>query len=284
MATVLMHIQEPVPRPRSLNPDLPPAVEAVILKSLEKDPARRFSTSTRLAEAYKAAIAGAPLASLEQPTVLSMVAPSSGGAARPSFENRSLARQKRPSALMPILLGLAGSLILVGILLSPPVLGFVRGLFSPEATAGIPVLPTAGTPVTIPVITPTPPPAPAATPVHSLECPGLQLIDFRRENEAVSWIVDNDTDAPLRLLDLNGHGFEDNPLVSFSLGASSLWELPAGVTPGPESAFTIPGDDRSVVPSHSTRPLRLLFARADTSPGYTYDFFFDGGCTLSTSW
>jgi len=284
MATVLMHIQEPVPRPRSLNPDLPPAVEAVILKSLEKDPARRFSTSARLAEAYKAAIAGAPLASLEQPTVLSMVVPSGGGAARPSFENRSLAREKRSSALMPILLGLAGSLVLVGILLSPPGLGFLRSLFSPEPTAGIPVLPTAGTPVTIPVITPTPPPAPAATPVLSLECPGLQLIDFRRENEAVSWIVDNDTDAPLQLLDLRGQGFEDNPLMSFSLGTSSLWELPAGVTPSPDSSFTIPGDNRSVVPSHSTRPLRLLFARADAAPGYTYDFFFDGGCTLHTSW
>ena len=284
MATVLMHIQERVPRPRSLNPHLPPSVEAVILKSLEKDPARRFPTATALAEAFKAAVAGAPLASLEQPTVLSMVMPSSGGAARPSFENRSLARERRSSTLMPILLGLAGSLVLVGVLLSPPVLGFLRELFSPEPTPGIPLPATAGTPVTIPQVTPTAPAVLAATPVVSLDCPGIQMIDFRRDGEALAWIIDNDTDQPIRLLDLSGIGFQDNPLVSLSLGESALWDLPPGVTPGPESTFTIPGDDRSIVPSHSTRPLRLSFARPDTVPGYSYDFIFDNGCTLHTSW
>ncbi len=42
MATVLKHIQEPPPDPRKLNPRLPADLAQVILRCLEKDPARRF--------------------------------------------------------------------------------------------------------------------------------------------------------------------------------------------------------------------------------------------------
>jgi len=38
---LLKHVQEPPPRPTSVNPDLPPALEEIILSCLEKDPARR---------------------------------------------------------------------------------------------------------------------------------------------------------------------------------------------------------------------------------------------------
>ena len=42
MATVLAHIQTPPPRPRSRNPRLPEALETLILRCLEKDPAARY--------------------------------------------------------------------------------------------------------------------------------------------------------------------------------------------------------------------------------------------------
>jgi serine/threonine protein kinase len=42
------HLQQPPPRPRSINPDLPEEVEAIILQTLEKDPARRFQSMTEL--------------------------------------------------------------------------------------------------------------------------------------------------------------------------------------------------------------------------------------------
>jgi serine/threonine protein kinase len=45
------HYSEPPPAPRSLVPELSEAVEAAILKALEKDPNRRFSTCTELAVA-----------------------------------------------------------------------------------------------------------------------------------------------------------------------------------------------------------------------------------------
>ncbi len=50
------HIYEPVPPPSRLNPRISPAVQAVILKALEKDPANRFQKATDLADALEAAV------------------------------------------------------------------------------------------------------------------------------------------------------------------------------------------------------------------------------------
>ena len=54
MAVVVAHIQQAPPRPRSVNPKLPPELEAVILKGLEKDPARRWQTADEILEALSA--------------------------------------------------------------------------------------------------------------------------------------------------------------------------------------------------------------------------------------
>jgi HAMP domain-containing protein/predicted Ser/Thr protein kinase len=44
MAIVLSHIRTPPPAPRSVNPRLPVRLEAIILKAIDKDPARRYQT------------------------------------------------------------------------------------------------------------------------------------------------------------------------------------------------------------------------------------------------
>jgi len=54
MAVVMAHIQQPPPRPRSLNPELPSELEAAIVKGLEKDPARRWQTADALLAALSA--------------------------------------------------------------------------------------------------------------------------------------------------------------------------------------------------------------------------------------
>jgi serine/threonine-protein kinase len=48
MAVVLAHIQQPPPRPKQFIKGLPIELEAVILKCLEKDPARRFPEVTAI--------------------------------------------------------------------------------------------------------------------------------------------------------------------------------------------------------------------------------------------
>ncbi|MGD2057430.1 MAG: serine/threonine-protein kinase, partial [Anaerolineales bacterium] len=64
MATVLQHIQEPVPRPRRFAKDLSPDVEVVVLKALAKRREKRFSSVQAFNEAFQAALAGKPLPDL----------------------------------------------------------------------------------------------------------------------------------------------------------------------------------------------------------------------------
>ncbi len=52
------HIYSPLPLPRAINPRLPEAVERVLLKALEKDPAARFATVADLVTAFRAAVTG----------------------------------------------------------------------------------------------------------------------------------------------------------------------------------------------------------------------------------
>ncbi len=53
-------IEEKPPEPRSLRPSIPPAMEAVILRALEKDPAWRFQSAHEMALALAASVKGLP--------------------------------------------------------------------------------------------------------------------------------------------------------------------------------------------------------------------------------
>ena len=57
--TTSILLETPVP-PSSRNRDLPAAVDAIVLKALEKDPARRFARAAELAEALRPFAAAAP--------------------------------------------------------------------------------------------------------------------------------------------------------------------------------------------------------------------------------
>jgi serine/threonine protein kinase len=62
MAVVVAHVQQAPPRPRSVNPKLPAELEAVILKGLQKDPAKRWQKADDLLEALSAVSAKAEAA------------------------------------------------------------------------------------------------------------------------------------------------------------------------------------------------------------------------------
>jgi serine/threonine-protein kinase len=48
LATILKHLNEPIPSPRDRNPNIPAVLEAIILKAMQKDPADRFQTAEEL--------------------------------------------------------------------------------------------------------------------------------------------------------------------------------------------------------------------------------------------
>lgn len=56
MRVIFKHIHEPPPTPRSVRPDLPEAVEQVILTAMAKDPAKRYDHAAELADALREAV------------------------------------------------------------------------------------------------------------------------------------------------------------------------------------------------------------------------------------
>jgi serine/threonine protein kinase len=55
---MMMHVLEPVPQITKVKSDVPPAIDAVIEKSMAKDPNQRFSTAAEAAAALESAIQG----------------------------------------------------------------------------------------------------------------------------------------------------------------------------------------------------------------------------------
>ena len=68
MSVALKHLSEPPIPPRQLNPKLSPAVEKVVLKSLEKEPSKRFQSGVLMARALEEAFAFDPDFRLSTPS------------------------------------------------------------------------------------------------------------------------------------------------------------------------------------------------------------------------
>jgi tRNA A-37 threonylcarbamoyl transferase component Bud32 len=82
VAIVFKRATEPLPPPRALNPDIPEAVERVILKALAREPDDRFTSAGALATTLKEAVSGAGVEALGIPSRAAAEPPS--GAAPPA--------------------------------------------------------------------------------------------------------------------------------------------------------------------------------------------------------
>ncbi len=56
MAIALSHVNEPLPRPRKVNPDVPRSIEAVLLRALAKNPSLRFESIADFNRAFQEAV------------------------------------------------------------------------------------------------------------------------------------------------------------------------------------------------------------------------------------
>jgi len=59
MSMALKHLKEPAPAPSLSRPDLPPWVDRIVLKCMEKEPSRRFASASALAEELRRPRTGA---------------------------------------------------------------------------------------------------------------------------------------------------------------------------------------------------------------------------------
>jgi serine/threonine protein kinase len=67
ISVALKHLQDPIIRPRELDPTIPEPVEQVILRALNKDPKKRFSSAREMLKALKAAGRGETIDFLLEP-------------------------------------------------------------------------------------------------------------------------------------------------------------------------------------------------------------------------
>lgn len=112
------HLQQPPPAPRLLNPNVPPVLETIIMKSIERDPAQRYATTEELV-----ATLNRELESLfetpemdETPSGVYKLAQ----VELPAEDSRGLTAQR----LLPYSLGITLLVVLLGvvyILLNPPI-------------------------------------------------------------------------------------------------------------------------------------------------------------------
>jgi serine/threonine-protein kinase len=128
-AVTYAHIHEPPPPLRTLRPDLPPAVEAVVLKALAKQPAERYGRAGQLAQdfqaaaqfgAYPAAGAGVAAAAAMRPPADQRAAPVAGGAqakrtppARTPPPPPATASMRKQRSLLPLFMALVVALLAV---------------------------------------------------------------------------------------------------------------------------------------------------------------------------
>ena len=186
IAVAMKHVNDPVKPPRDSRPDLPPAVEQVILTTLEKDPDRRYAT----AEAMLAALTRAAMPALSPDAIVqpSTAAQSIGEPASESsafergrwrrFRAALYARRRTIGAVVGVL-----AMILLCAALTPLIFPVSAPLASATikpstgtaaAVAQVPMTPTLALTATQ---TPTmPSPAPTATREISAAPPGMALI------------------------------------------------------------------------------------------------------------
>ncbi len=115
------HIEASPARPSTLRHDLPPALEHVILRAMEKDRNHRFQSATEMAEALTALLPSLPDAGVTAkalprvgpptPVQLAPTAAQSGVGSRTSVGGTSLAPARKRSSPVGLIVGIMGALI-----------------------------------------------------------------------------------------------------------------------------------------------------------------------------
>ncbi|MDF1501049.1 MAG: serine/threonine-protein kinase [Anaerolineales bacterium] len=289
MATVLQHIQEPVPRPRRFARDLSPDVEVVLLKALAKRREKRFPSVAAFNEAFQAANAGKPLPEMgrlpPEPT-RRIDAVDERVIAMPETESR-LEAAPTGHGFRPVYFAI---LVLVAVAAGAVWFGFFRDSppdpedgqgIGPAAEATLAVQGTlAADPTTLIQAGATATTVP--TPLYASRCPEVALYAPQIEGDEISWLIDNASAQDLTLQDIailkwpaaNGR------IMQVRLGDRVLQEGP--LVPG--DAIEISENDGLALEAGQHSFFTLVSDFEPGRTGYALDLRFNEGCQLSGEW
>jgi len=259
MGVVLKHINEPLPPPRSVRPDLPVALERVIIRALAKDPNQRYQTAAAMAADLRRVLVEEGRSSLEdtmaiapmaQTMAVAPVAPPKAPSARP-------ARRRRWWLLVPLAMVAVALVALLAIwmygghnLLPLSSAGMVSPSPSPigSPTPNLPATEIAATMAAIQALlkTPTNTPSPTPSPTPDLTATAIAACEFGMEvveNPPVwpsvlapgqtftkRWVVRNSGTCPwqpdFRLVFLQGDQMGGPGVREVErVGAGETWEI-----------------------------------------------------------
>lgn len=178
---LIKQTSQPLPVPRQFAPTIPPAVEAAVLKSLDRDPAGRFPDMGILVKVFEELLA--PGTNVNAPTdyFKTVYAASTLGSAEGLRTNAAAPISKRPAWKM-ILIGLAAIIVLGGVFgagmtLSKGLPALADPSETPTITASMTWTPL---PSKTPTYTFTPPPTdtPTATMTSTPACADFDVSGF----------------------------------------------------------------------------------------------------------
>lgn len=153
LAIVLKHLNEPLPLPRRVNADVPPAVERVILKALAKSPDDRYRSAGALADALEVAVEREKMA-IEMPSVPPETAVEVAAPVPTS--------KRMPWAIISVAALIVVALIAAALLVLPNLGGQQEPTI--PSTVAVAATPTAMAQIASPVIAATPTPTARITP------------------------------------------------------------------------------------------------------------------------
>lgn len=206
MAVVVKHINDPLPMPQRVNPNLPEGLEGVILKALAKQPEDRYTTAGDMVRALRAVISEPA----DEAVTAVAVAPATtqGASIKPLTQDRSslegatvlTSRSSQPVRFpwLPIAAGLILVIIVVVVGLfalrgqpavSPTAVAAAAPSLTPAETA------TLAAKVTPPAATPTTP-TPEISAVASAEAATPAAIETTLANDSVSPTLYDDFNDP----------------------------------------------------------------------------------------
>jgi len=118
LAVVLKQLNEPLPLPSTVKPDIPPAVERVILKALAKNPDDRFASVDEFLSAWKKAMAEVDTLRAPAPAEKTVsAAPTPAPATQPAMAAPTLQAAPRKGGFPRWALGVVGVVVTLGVVL-----------------------------------------------------------------------------------------------------------------------------------------------------------------------